>query len=85
MEVDFSQRRYIKLAIRAFSSWLAIILFVFLPEERGVWQEVSQMNIYQTFSVILIDSKFVHPIWAAETLKFILDNFLIFLYVFSNL
>jgi len=27
----------------------------------------------------LIDSKFVHPIWAAKTLKFILDNFLIFL------
>ncbi|SVA38075.1 uncharacterized protein METZ01_LOCUS90929 [marine metagenome] len=43
------------------------------------------MNIYQTFSVILIDSKFVHPIWAAKTLKFILDNFLIFLYVFNNL
>ena len=43
------------------------------------------MNIYQTFSIILIDSKFVHPIWTAETLKFILDNFLIFLYVLNNL
>ena len=51
-----------------------------LEEDKFLNRFVTNYFTLKFNAVILIDSKFVHPLWATETLEFILDHSLISLY-----
>ena len=64
MEVDFCQRRYFKLAIRAFSSWLAIILVLQIPVIGGGTLSTSYIGTMIVFVYIWLPFMIL-PIQAA--------------------